>query len=226
MEEKNLDNIQNEDVLEEETEALSADEKLFETKRYSVPFEMFENAYTVFQKKYVYPRNYVMCIILVILAIANIVNIAVGNSGTIGYLLVFACLALAAVNVYNPKKIKRNLLVSIKGIENDVYTLDVYSDKMVVGTVIEPAEENSERQPEEYEEVFGDIKTAEDIQSSEIYINNSLRVTERSDFFIVYIKKTMFYIIPKNIFTDEEISRFAMYFVDRIGDKFVCEADK
>lgn len=229
MEENKINNSE-ENLNEEYDEAAEIyeeaekEERIFETKRYSVPFDMFEEAYTVFQKKYIYPRNMVMCILLLLVAVGNIVNIVIGNSGTLGYVLVFACLALAAVNWYNPKKIKRNLLESIKGIENDVYTFDVYPDKMVVGTVLDPVEDD--REPEEYEEVFGEVGKNEEIQKSEIYVNNSLLVTERSRFFIIYIKKSMFYVIPKNIFTDEEISKFALYFVDRIGNKFVCEADK
>ena len=206
------------------TESNENGEKLFETKRYSIPFEMFEEAYTVFQKKYIYPRNLIMSALLILVAIGNIVNIAMGNASNFGYVLVFACIALAAVNLYNPKKIKKNLLNSVKGIENDVYTLDIYSDKMVVGTVLEPISE--EKEPEEYEEVFGEVAVKEEILPTDVYINSSLLVTERSEFFMVYIKKSMFYVIPKNVFTDEEISKFAIYFADRIGKKFVCEADK
>jgi len=218
--------LDNTEIMEndEAKESNGNPEKLFETKRYSIPYEMFEEAYTVFQKKHIYPRNIVMSVILVIVAIANIVNIVIGNSGTFGYVLVLICLALAAINLYNPKKIKRNLLESIKGIENDVYTLDVYSDKLVVGTVLETA--SDDREPEEYEEVFGEIEKQEDILPTDVYVNNSLLVTERQKFFMVYIKKSMFYVIPKEIFTDDEISKFAIYFVDRIGNKFVCEADK
>lgn len=223
MEDKKINNIENvEDTQENEVPETA--EKLFETKRYSVPYEMFGEAYTVFQKKYVYPRNAVMCILLLLVAVGNIINIAMGNAGTMGYVLAFACIALAAVNWFNPKKIKRNLMESVKGIENDVYTLDIYSDKMIVGTVLEPVSEDKE--PEEYEEVFGEVAVNEEIVPTEVYLNSSLLVTERRDFFIIYIKKSMFYIIPKNIFTDDEISRFALYFVDRIGNKFVCEADK
>lgn len=215
-----------EERIEDSTEENENVEKIIESKRYSIPFEMFEEAYTVFQKKYVYPRNMVMIILLIILAIGNIVNICVGRaSGTISYILVMACLALAAINWYNPKKIKKNLMSSIKGIENDVYTLDILSDKLIIGTVIEPVE-NEEKEPEEYEEVFGETEKPEEIESSDIYINNTLRVTERKDFFMVYIKKSMFYVIPKNVFSDEEIKKFAMYFAERIGKLFTCEADR
>lgn len=229
MEENKIEETKSVDIVENVTEETTEeDTKLFETKRYSVPFEMFEEAYTVFQKKYIYPRNIVMSVLLMIVAIGNVVNIVIGNAGMIGYLLVFACLALAAVNFYNPKKIKRNLLISIKGIENDVYTFDVYKDKMVIGTVLEPLDEDDEKEVEEYEEVFGDTgkNREEEIHPSEIYLNSSVKIVERSEFFIIYIKKQMFYILPKNIFTDEEISKIALYFVDRIGNNFVCEADK
>ncbi len=222
MEEKNGVLSQETDV--EEYEEKAAEQPVIESKRYSIPYEMFEKAYTVFQKKYVYPRNIVLCVILLLVAIGNIVNIVLGNSGTLGYVLVMACLALASINLYNPRKIKKRLMEQIKGIENDVYTLDVLNDKLVVGTVLDPVEQQ-DSEPEEYEEVFGDAEKLEEIEKSEIYVNTSLRVTERADFFMVYIKKSMFYVIPKSVFTDEEISKFAMYFSERIGKYFSCEAD-
>ena len=116
-------------------------------------------------------------------------------------------------------------MTSIKGIENDVYTIDVLPDKLIIGTVLDPIE-NRDSEPEEYEEVFGEITKKEDIEASEVYINNTLRVTERKDFFMVYIKKSMFYVIPKSVFTEDEIKKFAMYFAERIDKYFYCEVDK
>ena len=213
---------------EQETEDNEESTLVIEKKRYSISYDMFENAYTVFQKKYVYPRAYIMCGILTALAIANVINTAVGGAkgNLLSYILIAACIALAAINIYNPKKVKRNLMESIKGIENDVYTLEVYPDKLTIGTVLDPVEQR-DNEPEEYEEVFGDVTPSpEEIQKSDVYINSTLRVTERSDYFMVYIKKSMFYVIPKSALTDEEIRTFASYFNDRIGNYFACEADK
>ena len=215
----------NEERIENQEDENEEAEKIIESKRYSIPYEMFGEAYNVFQKKYVYPRNYIMIALLIILAIGNIINIVLGRSGTLSYVLVAACFALAAVNWYNPKKVKKNLMTSIKGIENDVYTLDVLPDKLIIGTVIDPIE-NRESEPEEYEEVFGEVAKKEDIEASEVYINNTLRVTERKDFFMIYIKKSMFYVIPKSVFTEDEIKKFAMYFAERIDKYFYCEADR
>ena len=200
---------------------------VIEKKRYSISYEMFDNAYTVFQKKYVYPRAYIMCGVLLALAIANIVNTVINNANSMmSYLLVAACLALAAINIYNPRKVKRNLMQSISGIENDVYTLEVFPDKLVIGTVLDPVEQR-DSEPEEYEEVFGDTgEDTEEIQKSEVYINSQLRVTERAEFFMVYIKKSMFYVIPKHALTEDEISKLALYFSSKLGKYFTCEADK
>ncbi len=216
-----------EEKIENSTSENENVEKIIESKRYSITFEMFENAYTLFQKKYVYPRSIVMIILLILLAIGNAVNIIVGrSSGILSYILIMACLALAAINWYNPRKIKKNLMQSIRGIENDVYTLDILPDKLIIGTVIDPVDENDESEPEEYEEVFGEVAKTEEISSSDVYINNTLRVTERKEYFMVYIKKSMFYVIPKSVFTEDEIRKFAMYFAERIDKYFMCEADR
>ena len=211
-----------------DTEEEEQQELVIEKKRYSISYEMFDNSYTVFQKKYVYPRAYIMCGLLVALAIANIINTILGGAkgSYMSYILVAACLALAAVNIYNPRKVKRNLMQSISGIENDVYTLEVFPDKLTFGTVLDPIEQR-DSEPEEYEKVFGDNEPApEDIQKSEVYINSQLRVTERAEYFMVYIKRSMFYVIPKHALTEDEISKLALYFSTKLGKYFTCEADK
>ena len=218
MQEENNVNMENEEMNEEDIQ-----ENVIESKRYSVPYEMFGEAYDVFQKKYIYPRNLFLCAMLLIVAIGNIINIVIGNSSTLGYVLVAACFALAAINIYNPKKVRKNLMEQIKGIENDIYTLDVMPERIVIGTVLEPPVEG-ENEPDE--KVFGESLRSEEIEKSDIYVNNSLRVTERADFFLIYIKKSMFYVIPKSAFTDDEVRSFAMYFSERIGKYFVCEADR
>lgn len=192
-------------------------------KRYSIPYELFGEAFTVFQKKFVFPRNRIMSILLLILAAGNVLNIMYGSGETIGYVLVVVCIALAFVNWYNPRKLKRNLMESIKGIENDVYTLTIFPERMVIGTVLEPEEK---KEPEEYEEVFGEIPMKEDIADTEIFLNKNVKVIERKNFFMIYIKKSMFYIVPKETMTQEEIEIMNLHFQKQLDKNFICEASK
>ena len=192
-------------------------------KRYSIPYELFGEAFTVFQKKFVFPRNRVMSVLLLIFAAGNVLNIMYGNGETIGYVLVLVCIALAFINWYNPRKLKRNLMESVKGIENDVYTLTIYPERIVIGTVLEPEQE---KETEEYEEVFGEIPMKEDIADTEIYLNKNVKVIERKNFFMIYIKKSMFYVVPKETLTQEEIEIMNLHFQKQLDKNFICEASK
>ena len=192
-------------------------------KRYSIPYELFGEAFTVFQKKFVFPRNRIMSVLLLILAAGNVLNIMYGKGETIGYVLVLVCIALAFINWYNPRKLKRNLMESVKGIENDVYTLTIYPERIVIGTVLEP---EKEKEPEEYEEVFGEIPVKEDIADTEIYLNKNVKVIERKNFFMIYIKKSMFYVVPKETLTQEEIELMNLHFQKQLDKNFICEASK
>ena len=111
------------------------------------------------------------------------------------------------------------------GIENDVYVLTLYPDKMLIGTVLEP-ENPEEQEVAEHEEVFGDIPQKEDIAQTEIYLNNTVKIVEKDDFFMVYIKKSMFYIIPKKDFTEEEITLMNIHFGNQLYKNFICEVNK
>ena len=192
-------------------------------KRYSIPYELFGEAFTVFQKKFVFPRNRIMSVLLLILAAGNVLNIMYGKGETIGYVLVLVCIALAFINWYNPRKLKRNLMESVKGIENDVYTLTIYPERIVIGTVLEP---EKEKEPEEYDEVFGEIPVKEDIADTQIYLNKNVKVIERKNFFMIYIKKSMFYVVPKEPLTQEEIEIMNLHFQKQLDKNFICEASK
>lgn len=201
------------------------EEEIIIKKRYSIPYEMFGDAFTTFQKRFVYPRNIIMSLILFAAAVLNIVNIAKGEGSKIGYFLVFSCLALAVINLMNPKKLKRNLMISLKGIEEDVFEMKLFEDKIIIGTVLEPVSEE-ETTKEEYEEVFDEIQSdneggpQEEIAETEIYLNSGVLVTDKPEYFMVYIKKAMFYVIPKKDFSEEEVNMLQIHFEKMLGKNY------
>lgn len=192
-------------------------------KRYSIPYELFGEAFTVFQKKFVFPKNRLLTGLLLLLAVGNILNIIFGKGDTIGYVLVLVCIALAFINWYNPRKLRRSLMESVKGIENDIYDLTIYPERIVIGTVLEP---ETEKKPEEYEEVFGEIPMKEDIADTEIFLHKNVKVIERKKFFMIYIKRSMFYVVPKEPLTKEEIEIMNLHFQKQMDKNFICEASK
>lgn len=195
------------------------EEEIIIEKKYSIPYEMFGDAFRTFQKKFVYPKSYAMIVVLLIAAILNVINITIGKGTSLGYVLILVCLALAFINWYNPRKLRRNLMESIKGIENDVYRLKLMPDKLVIGTVVEP--ENGEEKPkEEYEEVFDDTVQSEEIEDSVIYLTRSVYVVDKSEYMIIYLKRVMFYVIPKKDFSEEEMTIMQIHFQKQLGKNY------
>lgn len=195
------------------------EEEIIVKKRYSIPYEMFGNAFAAFQKKFVYPRTNFMMILLLVFAVLNVLNIISGNSSALGYVLVFSCVALAFSNWYNPRKLRRNLMESIKGIENDVYELTLMPDKLVIGTVLEPLE-GEEKPKEEYEEVFDDIPQKDEIVKTEIFLTKDVVVIEKSEYFMIYLKRAMFYVVPKKDFSEEEITIMQIHFQKQLDKNY------
>lgn len=199
-------------------------EEVIIEKKYSIPYDLFGRAFNAFQKRFVYPRNNAMAVILLIAAALNVVSIVKGNGSALGYVLIMVCIALAFVNWYNPKKLKRNLMESIKGIEGDVYRLKLLPDKLVIGTVLEP--ESAEEKPkEEYEEVFEDTPRPEEIADTDIYLTKDVYVMDKPEFFMVYLKRAMFYVIPKKDLSEEEIMIMQLHFQKQL-DKNYRKYDK
>ena len=54
-------------------------------KEYTIPFETFRDGYTAFQKKFVYPRSYVLMAVFVILAIVFAAAVIEDKSQYIAY---------------------------------------------------------------------------------------------------------------------------------------------
>jgi hypothetical protein len=135
--------------------------------------------------------------------------------------LICVCLGLAAVNWYNPKKLKRSLMESIKGIEGDKYSLKIFPDKVKIGTVLEPLENEKK---EDFEEVFDGLGNGqEQIAESEIFLNSDVKVVEEEKFFLIYIKRSMFYVVPKENFTEEEITVMQLHFQKQLGKNYISD---
>lgn len=195
------------------------EEDILVQKKYQIPYETFGDAFSAFQKMFVYPRNNVMAAILLLAAAANVVNIALGNGSTLGYVLVFVCVAMAVVNWYNPRKLKKNLMESIKGIEGDIYSLKIYPDKMKIGTV---AFAPAEKPEEEFEKAFEGLgEEKEHIDESEIFLTRDVKIVEKQEYFIIYIKRAMFYVVPKKDFTEEEITVMRLHFQKQLDSNFI-----
>ena len=174
-------------------------------REYSIPFELFAKAFTLFQKKFVYPRCWIITAFLGAVILFYVSAALQDPGNTLTYVLIFACLAVIFIQWYNPKKIRRQLLNAIKDLGDETYRLTV--------------EEDAEQ---ETGDGFHDIFPEEPPQLADTVIpfNKQVKIVESAEFFLVYQVRAMFYVIPKQAFSPEENRQLAGLFAEKLGRQF------
>ena len=171
-----------------------------ETLTYTISLEEYEKGFVLFQKRYVFPKNYIMTAAFAIVAALYILQIVENPAYSTAWVMLFVCLFFIALIWYNVFKIRKSLINSIKNIKEDTYVTNVYGDGLVI----------SEKIPEE--EISPENPPAE-IPPKEIsFSSDRPDVIENAEMFIIYIKKQMFYAIPKRCLSQqqEEVLRNAL----------------
>lgn len=196
------------------------EEKIIVDKEYSIPYELFCNAYNCHMKKNVYPKSYLFMGIFIVIAVVYIIAAFKDPSNLFSYVLIFLCLGFAFREWYNPRKIRRNIVDTVKAMGEPVYKLEMTENFIYISTLGEenvensdsaeelPEEDNSAEMPSEefaQPEVI-DTETYDDApERTAIEITSEVSADEYDEFFLLYVGKSVFYIIPKKDFTEYEI---------------------
>ena len=184
---------------------------------------MFDEAFRFFQKKNVIPQNAVKSAVLLAIAGVYVHAVVKDPSNTLGYLLIVACVAVTLILWYNMFKLRRAVHNALKDVENDIYELTVCEDKLIISTkdAPKPAEEIAEPEPEEqetpdgngFQQLFPEKEAeAEKIPPTEIPLDGKIRLYEQESYFMVYIIRQNFYVIPKKDFSEDEITEMRKLF--------------
>ncbi len=186
-------------------------------KTYQIPFQLFKKSFTAFQKKFVYPRTYLtMGLLAVIIGIyAYFVINGDESQRSLYCIIILVCAVLIGLQWYNPRKIHRNLLLAVREIEQDQYRIRIYPEYLEIGTILPP--EDAQESPAD--DLFDDTPE-ENFSGTRIYYNKNLHVTEYDDFFMIYQTKTMFYVLPKTVFSEEELEIMRVHFSQRLDNTF------
>ncbi len=172
-------------------------------KEYTIPFEIFREGYTEFQKKFVFPQANITSLAFIILAGVFVFAVIQDNSQYFAYLLIMVCLAMAVRQWYNPRKLRRNLFDVFKTMEKTVYKIGIGDGFADISTISEGNVENSVDNPDgEQEEEEEEEEPLP--EKSRIPFDENFSLLEYDNFFLMFSGKTVFYIIPKNCFSESE----------------------
>ena len=160
-------------------------------KDYSIPTDVFRDGYLAFQKKYTLPHSRIQTAFFIVLAVAfSAVSIYAGFQGKIqylSYLLIVLSLASAVKSWYNPRKLRDSVCSAFQSIADSVYRVQFFPRSVEFSTI-------------EQGEVENPLP-----QKSVLIIDSDFNLLEYDRFFLVLSGKSVFYILPKEIFTQSEL---------------------
>ncbi len=193
------------------------------TRSYHIPLAMFDDAFVNFQKKHVFPANILLTIVLLAIAGVYIHAAVKDSSNTLVYLLIVACFGIILVRWYKTFKLRRAVHDALKEVESDIYTLSVFEDGLIIHTEEAPQDDASAAAPEETQEAeespaepeasggngFQKIFPEEPVQrepveDTEITFGPDVKIYDFPEYFMVYLVKRNFYVIPKKDFSEDE----------------------
>lgn len=199
------------------------------TRSYHIPLSMFDDAFLKFQRKFVYPANIFLSVILLAIAGVYVHAVMKDNTQTLAYLLIVICIALILVRWYKTFKLRRSVHNALADVEQDTYEMKIWKEGIVIRTEDAPKpeqtvqlekkaapepEQGSDAEGDGFRQIFPDepAETAEPVAPTEIPFGDGVKILEYPEYFMVYIVKQNFYVIPKKDFSDPEIAQMKELF--------------
>lgn len=191
------------------------------SRSYHIPLPMFDDAFSRFQKKYVFPANILLTVVLLAIAGVYIHAAVKDNSNTLVYLLIVVCFAIILVRWYRTFKLRRAVHDALEEIGSDTYTVSFYEDGLVIHTeeaqpakeedaepaAVEPEQPEAESPADEsgFRKIFPDEPVQnEPVEDTEITFGPDVKIHDFPEYFMVYLVKRNFYVIPKKDFSADE----------------------
>ena len=168
-------------------------------KNYRIPAEIYRLGYTAYQKKHEHPRMYIVSAIFLVIAADMIYAAIQAPENYLAYIIIAICLALAFREWITPMRKRRIFFDTVKELEETEYRITVTEDAVEFSTV---SVVNVEKEDGEGSEV----ENQEIPEPTKLPVDKDLKILEYERFFLVVYGKMMFYIVPKEGFTEQEMA--------------------
>lgn len=170
--------------------------------RYTITVDDYDKAFHEVQKKFEFGRNTIFTVLVGIVGILNLITaIQKYPDNNNNVMLVAICLAFIAILWVMPFKRRKTLREALSTIEDDSYETEVYDDKIKICVVPKINPETNEPFEVSPKIIF--------------YETDLPYVIEIPDEFVIYIKKQMFYVIPKRFLSEEQIETVRKEFSEK-----------
>ncbi len=186
--------------------------------RYKSTAGLILSGYKTFQLKYVM-KNLIAKMLLVLLALASsIMMLMTSEDVVMPAALIMICVVIGIYFISEPFRNRRKLKSGLENIEGTEYEVEITDQTVKISTIASPddeekpaeaAEENNTGENPE-DEASGEEKNKEDDGPPATLIHLDSHIVDfmdKEDMFIVCVKKSYVFIIPKSAFSEEDVQR-------------------
>lgn len=174
-------------------------------KIYKIPIDVFREGFTAYQKKFVYPKNYLFMAVFFILALNFVYGAVKAPDNYFAYIMIAVCLACMAKEWFNPRRMRRAIIETVQDMGGQEYKITVGDNWTEFSTIEQGNVENfveTDNSTEFSTIQRGDVEN-QPVPPTKIQ-NERLKILEYDRFFLFVDGKVMFYIVPKDDFSETE----------------------
>ena len=183
--------------------------------KYSMTLDEIGEGFSLFQKKYQFKRNIIYTVVYLIALVLGVDFVIRDNANFYGYLLIGIAGGMTFLTWYKPVMIKRKLLATLSSLSEETYISEIYSDRIVITTVIQQDESaDREEAGEDKSAVSEQAGNSEEKQSeptedvTELFFGSDyIDALENDKMFLLFVNRRLIYLYPKRCLTDEEQER-------------------
>lgn len=179
------------------------------TIEYNITKDEQVEAYTVYQKKHVYKKNWIKTVAFGVLAIGFFISSILYPDQAMNFIMLALCLGIIAIIWINTKKIRTSLAEAMTYLEQDKYVLSLQKNCFIIETIVS--------EEEKQEEGFVTIKPIE------VKLDENVEIVEKSDMFVLILQRNTVYIVPKRCMNKEQEKLLKDTFSDKLKENFITE---
>lgn len=169
-------------------------------KEYSIAPHMYDSAFKDYQRKFVYPMNYILTAVFVVIAIVDIVLIATGKSPALIVLAVLSIVAIVGIWLHTVN-VRKKFVQNVARVKDERQTVQFFDNGIVITSIPKGHTDG--------------VKTVIDFDKDEV------KILDKRYYFIAYVVKSHFCIIPKKVFDASEETTLAKGFQKKLGKNYI-----
>lgn len=176
--------------------------------RYKSCAETILSGYKTYRKKYVIKRVVLKMLVVLIALASSIMMLLTSEDSMMPVFMIMVCVVIGVYFISEPINHAKKLKNGLADIEGTEYEVEITDQTVKISTVQQDTPESEPTETQEQTEDTSEENAEEEIPATVIHLDSPIvDFIDREDMFIICVKKSYVFIIPKSAFTEDEVQK-------------------